>query len=278
MRRQTLYGIEFVTETTIEEIADHLIAETGTPSDRWRSVVTPNVDHLVRYAKSPEERHVAQTAALALPDGMPIVWSSRLLGRPLTDRLAGSDLFAALWERVIERQRSMTLVVAHDAVADALLTANPRAHCIVPPFFGVEDDLAIGRITDEVLDRANNQRTDFVVLGLSMAKSHRLAMDLALRVPPAHGAPLLLLLGASAEFHVGIRTRAPRWMQRAGLEWMHRLLQDPRAMARRYLLEDPAFIKLVLSEWRSRGRKSAGGAQPPGGWTASRDRSGDNSP
>ncbi|MBK5332133.1 MAG: WecB/TagA/CpsF family glycosyltransferase [Ilumatobacteraceae bacterium] len=258
MQRQRLFGIEFVTGATIDEIADHLIAESVAPGTRWRSMVTPNVDHLVRYAKRPSELRVGQAADLALPDGMPIIWSSRLLGAPLAARLTGSDLFPRLWAKVISEERSIMLVVADQTIADALRLEYPSALCIVPPMIEVDDTKAIDAIAQQILETAQAQRLDFVMLGLSMPKHHRLTAVLTSRPIPAAGAPFLLLLGASAELHLGVQPRAPGWVQRAGLEWAQRLINDPRRLAKRYLLDDPAFIKLIFLEWRARHQRQPG--------------------
>ena len=221
---------------------------------RWTSTVTPNVDHLVRYDKYPRERAVGQSASLVLPDGMPIVWASRLLRKPLRERLAGSDLFALLWPQLAATGTSVVALVASDAVATKLAELHPTASLIVPPMFDVNDDVAVAALVDQVIDAIVVHHPRFVMIGVAMPKHHRLAEQIALRtLPDGCAYPNLLLLGASGEFLVGERKRAPRWMQRCGIEWIHRLLEDPRRMAKRYLVDDMFFLRLLWAERRRRG-------------------------
>lgn len=254
VHRVHLFGLDFVTDASIDDLAELLVAD-GTNRDSatpWHTVVTPNVDHLIHYAGDPVERAVAEAAYLVLPDGMPIVWASRLLGARLQQRLAGSDLFAAWWQRVRASQRRVLVLAANEELATRLRAEHPLARCLVAPLFQADDDVAVQNLVDLILGEIEQHNPDAIVVGLSMAKAHVLARELCRCSVPAHGAPLLLLLGASAEFHVGLQKRAPRWVQRAGLEWVQRLLSNPRRLAKRYLVDDIAFVPMVWREWRAR--------------------------
>jgi len=250
MQVQHIFGLDFVTEATIDDVARALLDSTG--RDAWSSVVTPNVDHLVRYERNPDERTVGQAASVVLPDGAPIVWASKLLGVPLSGRLTGSDLFSRLWPLLAAEERSVLAIVGSDLIADRLRAELASVATIVPPMFDVTDRDALVLLADEVVAHANRVPTDFVVIGVSMPKHHALAAELMSRPVPPTGAPMLLLLGASAEFHVGVQIRAPHWMRRAGLEWVHRLVKNPRGMAKRYLVDDVAFARTVWREYRGR--------------------------
>ncbi len=252
MRRVNLFGLDFVTDVSIDELAD-LIVEDGaslTPGTPWRTVVTPNVDHLVHYEHNPVERSIAEHAYLVLPDGAPIVWASRLLGTPLRERLAGSDLFSAWWQRVRKESRSVLILAATEQLATLLSAEHPQAHCVVPPMFHVADQDTVQRLVEHVLCEVELHNPEAIVVGLSMAKHHLVALELSRAEVPRRGAPLILLLGASAEFHVGLQKRAPQWVQNTGLEWLHRLLSNPRRLAKRYLVDDIAFIPMVWRAWR----------------------------
>lgn len=252
MRTTHLFGLDFAVDTTIAELADDLAREGRTRHNEWRVVVTPNVDHLVRYDKSPTQRRVAETALMVLPDGAPIVWASRLLGSPIERRLAGSDLFAAWWTRMLADERPVLVVAGNEQLARQLMSESPHCRCIVPPLFGDDDPTPIASIVDEVLAELDSEEADAVVIGLSTVKSHLIADGLAKSAAPRLGTPLLLLLGASAEFYTGLQRRAPRWVQRLGLEWLYRLARNPRRMAKRYLIDDMAFFPMVWREWRRR--------------------------
>ena len=187
-----------------------------------------------------------------LPDGAPIVWASRLLGAPLSSRLAGSDLFVAWWQRVRDAHRPVLLVAATEELGRRLQLEHGEARIVVAPMFDASDSEAVSNLATELLGQVESHPTDAIVIGLSMAKTHVLAEMLTASTLPADGAPLVLLLGASAGFHVGLQRRAPRWMQQAGLEWLHRLVSDPRRLAKRYLVDDLVFIRMTWDEWRSR--------------------------
>lgn len=252
MRTVRLFDLDFVADTSVEEIAEVLVDDARESSATWRVVVTPNVDHLVRYRKSDELRPVAQSAYLVLPDGAPIVLASRLLGSPIDQRIAGSDLFIAWWRRVMAQHRPILIIAGNEQLAEQLRSEHPGCRCLVPPMFRDTDRVAVAELVGQVVDELAGAPVDAVVIGLSTVKSHLVAAGLIASEPPTNGAPLVLLFGASAEFHVGQQRRAPRWMQRTGTEWLYRLLGNPRRMAKRYLVDDMAFFPMVWREWRQR--------------------------
>ena len=246
---QRLFDCDFVTDVEIADLVALLRAEEE-PSVEWRCTVTPNVDHLVRYQHHPVEAEVAQHATLLLPDGMPIVLASRRLGRPLARRLAGSDLFAGLWPS-LARDRVPTVVLASSQdVADLLMAEHPAATVIVPPFFDTDDDAAVTAVVDDLVAACAAIDAHFLFICVSMPKHHLLASRLRTRWQ-GRASPHVLLLGASPDFYLGLAKRAPEWMQRASLEWLHRLASEPRRMARRYLIDDPEFLLLYLRERRA---------------------------
>lgn len=247
-----LFGLDFLDATSIDKVSERLLDDADQPNTAWRSVVTPNVDHLVRYTKYEEERRAAEAAYVALADGMPIVWASRLLRRPLACRLTGADLFADLWPRLVAQGRPVLVVAGNDEVVSRLAVEHPTATFIVPKQFDVDDRAALDVVADDIVERITADPVDFVILGISMPKHHRLGVLLSERPAPSSGAPIVLLIGAAAEFHAGLQRRAPDWMQRSGLEWVHRLMSRPGYMAKRYLVDDLKFLVLVWRELRHR--------------------------
>lgn len=259
MNTVRLFDLDFVVGTSVDELADRLAREGQLHTFDWRVVVTPNVDHLVRYRKSDELRHVAQSAHLVLPDGAPIVWASRLLRSPIDHRIAGSDLFNAWWRKMIVAQRPVLVIASNEQLAAQLANENPSCRSLVAPMFHDDDRTTINALVGQVMAELANAPADALLVGLSTVKSHRIACGIIGATAPASGAPLVLLFGASAEFHVGQQRRAPRWMQRTGTEWLYRLLAHPRRMAKRYLVDDLAFLPMVWREWRNRrATKNAG--------------------
>jgi N-acetylglucosaminyldiphosphoundecaprenol N-acetyl-beta-D-mannosaminyltransferase len=248
---RTLFGLEFADVATVEPVAERLIERADDRDEHWRCVVTPNVDHLVRYQRNPLEADVAHHAGLVLPDGMPIVWASRLLGRPLTSRLTGTDLFAALWRRLVAGAIPVVVIAPRDEVVDRLSAEHPGVRCVVPPMFDVDDAAALDALIDETTQLCTEADARFLFVGVSMPKHHLIAHHLRRRWSGRYtGTPTVLLLGQAPEFAVGLVRRAPDWMQRSGLEWVWRLADDPRRLARRYLVDDPRFVALLWGEWR----------------------------
>ncbi len=253
---QHLFECDFVSEAAIGAVVDLLLGEASAPQAGWRCTITPNVDHIVRYSRHPHEAEVARRATLVLPDGMPIVWASRLLGRPLRRRLTGSDLFAQLWPELARQHIPTVVLAANDDIASRLQAEHPTATAVVPPVFDASDPAQVGAVVDAIVDACEASGARFVFIGVSMPKTHAIARLMADRWSEIGIRPMVLLLGAAAEFHLGLVPRAPNWMQRAGLEWLFRLAGDPRRLAARYLLDDPRFLLLVWREW-------AAGRTPP---------------
>jgi N-acetylglucosaminyldiphosphoundecaprenol N-acetyl-beta-D-mannosaminyltransferase len=254
-----LFGLDFVADATISTVARHLALDAADPKQSWRCVVTPNVDHVVRYQRFPVEFQVARDAFVVLPDGMPIVWVSRLIGRPLRSRLTGADLFAELWPKIVE-SGVPTVAVTRDAhVARELSRDHGALACVVAPTFSLDDAGAVvaadadavDALVLQIMEAVERRRPQFLFVGLSGPKAHVLAAALQDRWSDTElSSPTVLLVGAAPEFFLGMMRRAPAWMQRWGLEWLFRLGREPTRLARRYLVEDLRFLRLVWQEWR----------------------------
>lgn len=224
---------------------------------RGGQVYTPNVDHVVLAERHAEFREAYAAAALSLADGTPIVWAARLLGLPLPERVAGSDLMWPLAERAARAGWRVYLLGAGPGVAEAAAAAlRGRLGLEVvgtdAPVIRLEgpDDsaAALRRI------RAARPQLLFVALGAPKQEiwlhRHRAALE----------GVVSLGIGAGLDFVAGRVPRAPRWMARAGLEWAWRLAREPRRLWRRYLVDDPWFAVVLWRAWRAR-RAPAG---PPG--------------
>ncbi len=217
-------------------------------------VLTPNVDHVVVAERSEEFRDAYAAADLSLADGMPIVWSSRLLGAPLPEKVSGSDLVLPLMDRAAARGWSVFLLGAGPGIANAAaerLRRERRVHVVgtAAPYVRVgpgEPDPD----GDAAVEAIRGARPDLVLVAFGAPKQeiwmHRRREALA----PA----VLLGVGASLDFVAGRVRRAPSWVSGAGLEWLWRLAREPRRLARRYLVEDPRFLAVLWRELRRRRR------------------------
>ena len=210
---------------------------------RGGSVFTPNVDHIVIAESDDALAHAYADVSLSLADGAPLVWVSRLLGRPLPERVAGSDLFLPLMKLAARRAwRVYLLGGAPDvaaAAADHLITrVGVNVVGWSSPMIGRDGSDASG----ESVERVRAAKPDLLIVAFGNPKQElwiRQAGD-------AIGPVVSLGLGAVLDFLVGRQTRAPRWVARVGAEWLFRLVQEPRRLWRRYLIQDPLFLKIVL--------------------------------
>ncbi len=210
---------------------------------RGGAVFTPNVDHVVLAERDRRLRDAYARADLSLCDGQPLRWTAPLLGRPLPGRISGSDLFLPAMRLAAARRWRVYLLGGADGVVRE--AAARLARELAVEVVGAEEPrvgLAPLADEDEVISRIAAARPDLLVVCLGAPKGE-IFVD---RARARLGGAVALSIGASLDFYVGRVRRAPRWMRSAGLEWLFRLLQEPRRLARRYLLRDPAFALVLL--------------------------------
>jgi len=215
-------------------------------------VVTPNLDHLRRCHCDLEYARTIRKADLRVADGMPLVWASKLQGTPLPERVTGSNLILSLSAALSREYRKVFLLGGNPAIADEAAEVMTKKYpgLIVAgtycPAFGFERDPS--QIW-EISNRLVAASPDVVFVGLGSPKQEYLMMDLFGLLPRTWW----LGVGISFSFVAGRIKRAPRWMQRTGLEWVHRLCQEPYRLARRYLIDDMPFVfKLFKDSWAKR--------------------------
>jgi len=221
------------------------------------AVFTPNVDHVVNADSNAAFRDAYASASLSLADGQPLVWASRLLGSPLPGKVSGSDLVPPLMERAGRRGWRVFLVGGAPGAARASAERFSGAYGV--RIVGVEDgriDLVSGPADDELMQRIRRAEPHLVLVALGAPKQELWIAARRERLAPA----VFLGVGAALDFAAGTLRRAPLWMQRAGLEWLFRLAQEPRRLARRYLWNDLKFVRILLRTWRSAGRTGRSGA------------------
>jgi N-acetylglucosaminyldiphosphoundecaprenol N-acetyl-beta-D-mannosaminyltransferase len=211
-------------------------------------IVTVNVDHLRRYGRDRELARMCAEAELRVADGVPLLWAARLCGAPFPDRVAGSDLVWLLAERAARDGRSLYLLGGEPGAAEAAARrlcerwpALRIAGCSSPRLAASPAPAEIAGVA-RALEAA---APDLVYVALGAPKQERWIHALRPRLPRAWW----IGVGISLSFIGGDVARAPLWMQRSGLEWVHRLAQEPGRLARRYLAEDLPFALGLL--WRS---------------------------
>lgn len=249
--RLHLFGLDFVDADAPTAVAQAVLGLQ--PDDGLvPAVLTPNVDILLQLRK-PENADIAaglRHARYVLADGQPVVWTSRLAGRPLRARLTGSALFPLVWAGLIDSARPAVVVAADESVADGLRSEHPSAQVLVAPPKGASP-AERSRFASKVADAVHTTRAEHVLVGLSFGVQERLALEvLELLRRAGRPEPLVLLLGASFQMHLGLVGRAPQWMQRAGVEWLYRFLREPRRLFHRYFVEGPRFAPMAIREVR----------------------------
>ncbi len=240
--------VDVVTQRDALDVVEQLVNDGG------GSVFTPNVDHIVLAEDNERFREVYSRANLAIADGMPLVWASRLLSEPLPERVAGSDFVPALLERAAERGWRVYLLGGAPGVAalarDKLLAQHPTLQIVgvEAPRFDVDDP---PETQAALVDRVRATRPQIVLVAFGAPKQE-LWIDIAREaLRPA----VLMGVGGTLDFIAGTMPRAPRWMSASGLEWLFRLLREPRRLWKRYLIQDPRFLMIVGRKARERQRR-----------------------
>jgi len=237
---------------TLQQAVDRVIA-LAAGSD-CHTVVTPNSDHIIQLEEDRLLQVVYRDASLVVADGMPIIWASYLLGRSLPERVTGADLLPLICERAAVAGLSIFLLGAPEGVAKKaaaiLMECNHGlvvAGTYSPPYHFENDPEECRQIVKMI----NDSGAKIVFVGLGAPKQeywmHRYRESL--------DAGVLLGVGAAIEFAAGVLPRAPRWMQISGMEWIFRLIREPRRLARRYF-KDIKILKIIWRQWLKARKKS----------------------
>jgi N-acetylglucosaminyldiphosphoundecaprenol N-acetyl-beta-D-mannosaminyltransferase len=219
-------------------------------SDRMHQIVPVNLDCLRIAQTDATYRRTINEADLAVADGMPLVWASRLAGYPLPARVTGNALIEECCRLSASSGASIFLLGGRPGIADeaarAIGTRYPGAlvaGVYSPPFGPLSP-----REDHQIVDRINGSGARILLVGLgaprqdNWIRAHRdqLAVKVALGI------------GCGIDLLAGVVSRAPLWMQHAGLEWLYRFHLEPRRLWRRYLVDDtPMFARLVAESLRA---------------------------
>jgi N-acetylglucosaminyldiphosphoundecaprenol N-acetyl-beta-D-mannosaminyltransferase len=213
-------------------------------SGRAHYICVRDVHGIMRAQDDADLLEIHNGAGLVTPDGMPLVWVARWRGHSNVSRVCGADLVAALCEASMDREMAHYFYGGKPGVAQRMATALtarfPRlrvAGCEAPPFgaLSVEEDAA-------AIARIASAKPGIVWVGLSTPKQEFWMRDHVGRIPGA----TLIGVGAAFDFYAGDVKRAPEWMHHRGLEWLHRLVSEPRRLWRRYLVLAPKFVLMLF--------------------------------
>lgn len=236
-------------DQTIDEL-EHLISTPGVSQH-----VVVNAAKVVAAHADPELRHVIEACDVINADGMSIVWASRLLGTPLPERVTGIDAMFELLKRGEERGWSIYLLGARPEVIPTVVS---RVHAQYPHVNIVGHRHGYWSPSEEkgVVADIRESGADLLFVALPTP-----AKELFVgRNRQELGVRLVVGVGGSFDIIAGRTTRAPLWMQKAGMEWAYRVAQEPGRMWRRYLIGNTQYINLIGRQWAR--SKSRGKSQP----------------
>ncbi|WP_294186182.1 WecB/TagA/CpsF family glycosyltransferase [uncultured Clostridium sp.] len=208
-------------------------------------VVTPNVDHIVKLENDSEFLEVYNNADLVLTDGMPLVWISKLLKTPIKEKVSGSDLFPKVCKLADEKGYSIFLLGAAEGVAikaaENLKNKYKNLNIVgtFSPSYGFEKSKSE---IEEIIKKVNEAKPDILAVGLGAPKQEKFIYKYKNKL----NVPISLAIGASIDFEAGNIERAPKWMQKSGLEWFYRFLKEPKRMFNRYFIDDLKIIKVLI--------------------------------
>jgi N-acetylglucosaminyldiphosphoundecaprenol N-acetyl-beta-D-mannosaminyltransferase len=213
-------------------------------------VITPNAHHIYIIHKDKEFKRLYREADLILSDSVPLVWASKLLGNPVKERVPGSDIFPNFCKVASQKKYKIFLLGSAPGIAQKaasiLENQNPGLSIVntYSPPIGFEND---PRENEKIFKLISQAEPDVLFVGLGSPKGEKWSWIHKNEI----NSSVIICVGAAFDFIAGKTKRAPRWMQKLGLEWFHRFVKEPRRLWKRYLFGNTYFIWLVFKEFVS---------------------------
>ncbi len=251
--RVCLFGAT-IASITEQECVQVILNELRAGRGGW--LMTLNLDHLRRFVRVPSFAEMTGRATFVVADGMPLIWASHLQATPLPQRVTGSNLIWSLSAGASENGQSVFLLGGDaNTAAQSAAQLKGRYPALVvsgvyaPPFGFDQDPVEI----EKLLEAVRRARPDIFFVALGSPKQDALIQELRAVLPTAW----CLGVGVSFSWVAGAMPRAPQWMQHIGLEWLHRLIQEPRRLMRRYVIDDlPFAFELAVNALQMRFRRN----------------------
>jgi N-acetylglucosaminyldiphosphoundecaprenol N-acetyl-beta-D-mannosaminyltransferase len=229
------------------DLATAIAAVEESLSERRRGYVClTGVHGIMEAQRSPDLKRIFSMAAFVLPDGMPTVWMGHLQGFAAMDRVFGPDLLIAIVERSALTEHSHFLCGGQPGVAeelrDVLLRRFPAAKVVgtyTPPFRPLTNDEE-----ETLISMVSKVAPDIIWVGMSTPKQERFMAEYL----PWLSTTLMIGVGAAFDFHTGRIKDSPQWIKQCGLQWAHRLMQQPARLWKRYLINNPMFLIRAVSQ------------------------------
>ena len=241
MEKQALLNT-FINNVTMSETVEAI--EQMIAADKKSYVVAINVDVVMKIEADPYLKKIVDDADMVLVDGKPLVWISKLHGRPLKEKVSGSDLVPLLCEVAAKNGYKVFIIGGKEGSAERakqrLEEKLPDIKIVgtyAPPFGFEKEDAELERI-NRMISQAH---PDLLITCFGCPKQEKWIYENIEK----YDAKVSICAGATVDFLAGNVTRAPRWMSEHGLEWFYRFLQEPRRMFRRYFVDDMKIIGLI---------------------------------
>ena len=289
IKRTRIFDLDLINDKNFDSTISSILnfnKEYDENSGLLPLLFTPNVDDVVKL----NEKKYADLSAILkrsyyiLPDGQPVIWASKLLGKKLESRLPGSELFPLLWKAVIRENKRVMVVAPSPEVGELLKKEYPSLEYYVPPFFDVNNPDELKNVITGASEIFDKIKPDYVFIGIRFPKQNHIALGLidhykksksqsqsqsanpeprTQNLPDAdavgrqaqnaeHQMPLFLLMGASYEFYLNLKKRAPKFWQKTGMEWFYRFTQEPGRLFKRYFVDDMKFFPIVWKEFKKK--------------------------
>ena len=227
---------------SMSELLEHLDSSGG-------FVVTPNIDHLMKLRTDPELQEAYRQSDYRVCDSKIVQYASKFLGTPLIEKISGSDLFPAFYEKNRENSNIKIFLLGSEKKiaqqAQNKINQKLGREIVIDfhsPAFGFEKDY---EECEKVIEKIRNSGATVLAVGLGAPKQEKWISKYKNQLP---NIKTFLAIGATIDFEAGYKLRSPRWMSEAGLEWLHRLLSEPQRLWKRYLIESTPFFWLILKQ------------------------------
>jgi N-acetylglucosaminyldiphosphoundecaprenol N-acetyl-beta-D-mannosaminyltransferase len=250
MNKTILFGFDFWVATNEQQVVDKIM-------DNWPALfkngpvnflLTPNsYDIALYFLKYPEIYKSLQQSAVVVPDGMPIVWISKLYSPPLKRRITGSNLFPLLWEAVKAKQKKAYFILPDKRIAERICGEYEHSRFAIPKFFDAGDDAYVSQFVGEICKEIIEFKPEFIFIGVTIPKQQKIALEIQRQLSnKGEFRTLISVLGGSFEYYLGLKKRAPAFFQRSGTEWMYRLAQEPKRLWKRYTVGNLQFLYVAM--------------------------------
>lgn len=232
----------YINNLTMSEAVDAI--EQMVVADKQSYVVAINVDVVMKIEDDPYLKEIVDNADMVLVDGKPLVWISKLHGKPLKAKISGSDLVPLLCETAAEKGYKIFIIGGKEGIAEQAKVKLEEKYpeiCIAgtyaPPFGFEKDENELNHINQMI----SNVKPDLLITCFGCPKQEKWIYENI----DKYEAKVSVCAGATVDFLAGNVKRAPRWMSEHGLEWFYRFLQEPKRMFKRYFIDDVKIMGLI---------------------------------